>query len=110
MSTQPAALKHPRPDSGLPGWAAAWVVLDRIDSDTQRDILGTLVRRLGVHGAPAMEFAATTAVRLAGLGLYRPPRKALDQSTVAFIEQRVADELRRVDAKRFPLMDKRLRG
>lgn len=107
MATQPANLKHPRPESGLVGWAAAWSILERIENDRQREALSLIVRRLGVRGAAALEAAATQCMWLCGLGTYKPPRKALRPHEVAFIERRVREELAQQDPKLFPRMRKK---
>ena len=106
MATQPVNLKHPRPESGLVGWASAWAVLDRIENDRQREALSLIVRHLGVHGAPALEAAAHLSMWLCGLGLYQAPRKALKPADFEYIERRVREELAQQDPKLFPRMKK----
>jgi hypothetical protein len=103
---QPQNLKHPRPPSGLTGWPAAWNVLDRIESDRQRDTLAWVVRGLGVQGPAALEHAARQCVWLCGLGGYAPPKRALTNGEVELVERRVREALSRVDAKQFPKLKK----
>lgn len=101
----PATLKHPRPSSGLVGWAAGWEILDRIDNDRQREALTQLVRNVGVHGAPALEYAAGLASWLCGLRPDAPiPRKAIRSDEYQFIERRVREEIAKLDRKLFPRM------
>jgi hypothetical protein len=89
-----AKLKHPRPASGLKGWATAYVVLDRVDDDRQRAALSALVRGLGVQGAPALTYAAQLACWEAGLLKdYQSPKKALKQREVEYIQRRVREEM-----------------
>jgi hypothetical protein len=104
VTATPANLKHPRPPSGLVGWAAAYALLDRVDNDTQRGLLVDIVRGLGVQGAPALEAAASHALWLCGLAMYRPPRKTLKSSELAYVERRVKEELRKCDAGTFKRM------
>lgn len=103
-AASPANLKHVRPPSGLPGWAAAFALLDRVESDVERGLLVDIVRGLGVQGAPAMEHAAGMALWLTGLGQYRPPRKALRAPEAEYVERRVKEELRKVDPGVFKRM------
>lgn len=105
----PATLKHPRPPSGLAGWAAAYALLDRIENDVQRGLLVDIVRGLGVQGAPALEHAAGLAMFTTGLAMYRPPRKSLKPAELAYVERRVKEELAKCDRGTFPRM-KRERG
>lgn len=104
MTATPANLKHVRPPSGLSGWGAAFALLDRIESDVERGLLVDVVRGLGVQGAPALEHAAATAMWLCGLAMYRPPRKTLKSSELAYVERRVKEELRKCDAGTFKRM------
>lgn len=109
MTATPANLKHVRPTSGLVGWASAYALLDRIENDTQRGLLVDVVRGLGVQGAPALEHAANLAMFTTGLAMYRPPRKALKPTELAYVERRVKEELAKCDRGTFPRM-KRDRG
>jgi hypothetical protein len=106
MTATPANLKHVRPPSGLSGWAAAYVLLDKIQDDTQRGLLVDIVRGLGVQGAPALEAAAGLAMWLTGNGQYRPPRKALKVADWQYVERRVRQELAKCDRGTFPRMRK----
>ncbi|HZA18948.1 MAG TPA: hypothetical protein VE645_19060 [Pseudonocardiaceae bacterium] len=106
MAARPLTLKHPRPASGLIGWAAAWTQLDHIESDRQREALTRIVRELGVQGALALEFAARQAMWLCGLADYKTPKKALKAHEQQYIERRVIEELRGLDRKLFPRMAK----
>jgi hypothetical protein len=90
----PQGLKHPRPASGLKGWAAAWTVLDRVDDDAQRAVLSVLVRNLGVQGAPALTYAAQLACWEAGLlNDLKSPKEALRSHEVTYIQRRVREEM-----------------
>lgn len=104
--SQPPSLKHARPECGLYGWAAAYALLDRVQSDVQREALCDLVRYLGVQGAPALEAAAGLALWLCGLGEYRTPRKTLKPADWAYVERRVREEVAGLDRKVFPRMRK----
>jgi hypothetical protein len=106
VTATPANLKHPRPPSGLVGWAAAYALLDRVDNDTQRGLLVDIVRGLGVQGAPALEAAASLALWLTGNGEYRPPRRALRPADFAYVERRVREELAKCDRGTFPRLRK----
>lgn len=106
MTATPKNLKHPRPPSGLDGWAAAYALLDRVANDTQRGLLVDIVRGLGVQGAPALEHAASTAMWLTGLAGYRPPRKALRPNEAGYVERRVREELAKCDRGTFERMRK----
>jgi hypothetical protein len=106
-TTGPQKLKHPRPPSGLVGWAAAWDRLHYIESDLKRNALSKLIRQLGVQGAPAMEYAARYAMWITKLSNDAPvARKALGQGVAQHIEKRVRQELAGTDHKLFG----RLRG
>jgi hypothetical protein len=105
-AASPASLKHTRPPSGLTGWASAFALLDKVTNDVHRGLLVDVVRGLGVQGAPAMEHAAATALWLTGLGMYRPPRKALKAVEAEYVERRVKEEL----AKCSPGVFKRMRS
>jgi hypothetical protein len=100
--------KPPRPRSGLDGWGTAWAQLAKIDSDRQRDTLATLVRNLGVQGAPALEYAAQQAMWLVGVAQYVAPRRALRNDAREYVERRVREELAKVDRKLFPRMSKQI--
>ena len=100
----PVNLKHTRPPSGLTGWAAGYALLDNIENDVQRGLLVDIVRGLGVQGAPALEHAASQAMFLTGLAMYRPPRRALKPAELAYVERRVREELAKCDRGTFPRM------
>ena len=94
----------------MAGWPAAWTHLDRIESDAQREELGTLVRELGVQGPAALEYAARQAMFLTGLSKDPPtPKAALKPAELRHVERRVRDEVARLDRKRYPRMLKSLK-
>lgn len=94
MATQPSNLKHPRPDCGLTGWAAAWGELDKVSNGSQRSALSAVVRGAGVRGAPALKYCAQLARYRTGLTPDYPtaPEK-LKPHESALVESRVREGL-----------------
>lgn len=106
MPAQPLNLKHPRPDCGISGWAAAWSELDKISDDRQRTALSTLVRGAGFRGAPALRYCAELARYKTGLTPSPPvtPEK-LKRHEAELVESRVREGLvPYADRKVFPFI------
>lgn len=99
--------KHPRPRSGLVGWPSAWSVLDKIDDDDVRNLLGDLCRNAGVQGPHALKLLAAMLRWYANGGDYPSAPKALKPAEVTLVEARAREALAPyVGDPRFP----RLRG
>lgn len=104
----PVAMKHPRPDCGITGWAAAWSILDRIDDDGQRNQLASLIRGAGFRGAPALRYCAQLARYLTGLSAdYPPTPEKLTLYEAELVRRRLHDVLATLPTPGvFPLMRK----
>lgn len=87
-------VRYKRPDSGLKGWAAAWTLLELIDDDQQRELLGRLVRSAGFQGAPALKYFAARLRYIAGIGDYPEVPGMLGAEVVAQMDRRVVELLR----------------
>jgi hypothetical protein len=98
--------KIKRPPCGIRGWSAAWSVLEHVERDDHREILGRLVRESGLQGAPALKYMALRLCCEAGLRLPESPPEKLDTLLVTLIGDRARWSL---DPHRelFPLAVKR---